>query len=173
MSKDIDVFPSSLSIPTVGELTSGLRNLLQAHSGLTRLREVAERLPLRTFRGEAAQMLYDLPGAPRPDADVPAPPRFLPEYDNLLLSYEDRTRLIPGNRPVPLPPGTGAATGTFLAGGWWQGTWQIQGRTLHIQPFTRLQGTDRHELLAEAAQLRALVAPANYDIVLDKPQAAS
>ncbi len=146
---------------------------MQRWSGLTRLREVAERLPLRTFRGEAAQVLYDLPGAPRPDADVPAPPRFLPEYDNLLLSHEDRTRLIPGNRRVPLPPGTGAATGTFLAGGWWQGTWQIRGRTLRIQPFTRLQRTDRHALLAEAAQLCAFVAPASYDIILDKPQAAS
>ena len=66
---------------------------------LTRLREVAERLPLRTFHGQAGQVLYDLPGAPRPDADVPAPPRLLPEYDNLLLSHEDRIRLIPGKLP--------------------------------------------------------------------------
>lgn len=146
---------------------------MQQWSGLTRLREVAERLPLRTFRGEAGQVLYDLPGAPRPDADVPAPPRFLPEYDNLLLSYRDRTRLIPGNRPVPLPPGNGAAAGTFLADGWWQGTWQIQGRTMRIQPFTRLRRTDHDALLAEAAQLCAFADPASYDIVLGEPQAAS
>ena len=81
---------------------------IQVWSGLTRLREVAERLPLRTFRGEAGQALYDLPNAPRPAEDMPAPPRFLPEYDNLLLSHKDRTRVIPGNHPVPLPPGNGA-----------------------------------------------------------------
>ncbi len=145
---------------------------MQRWSGLTRLREVAERLPLRTFHGQAGQVLYDLPGAPRPDADVPAPPRLLPEYDNLLLSHEDRIRLIPGNRTVPLPPGNGAAAGTFLADGWWQGTWQIRGDTLRIQPFIRLRRSDRDALLAEATRLCAFLAPANYDIVLGKPQAA-
>jgi Winged helix DNA-binding domain len=55
-------------------------------SGLTRLREAVRRLPLRTFRGPEQQVLYDLPDAPRPAEDTPAPPRFLPEYDNLLLS---------------------------------------------------------------------------------------
>jgi len=118
-------------------------------------------------------VLYDLPGAPRPGADMPAPPRLLPEYDNLLLSHEDRTRLIHGNRPVPLPPGNGAATGTFLADGWWQGTWQIRGHTLRIQPFTRLHRSDRDALLAEATRLCAFLAVANYDIVLGEPQAAS
>jgi hypothetical protein len=99
---------------------------IQVWSGLTRLREVVERLPLRTFRGEAGQALHDLPDAPRAAEDIPAPPKFLPEYDNLLLSYADRTRMIPGSRPVPLPPGRGATGGTFLIDGMWQGTWQIR-----------------------------------------------
>lgn len=146
---------------------------IQRWSGLTRLREVAERLPLLTFRGEAGQVLYDLPGAPRPPEDMPAPPRFLPAYDNLLLSHQDRTRIIPGNRPVPLPPGNGAATGTFLIDGWWQGTWQIRDRTLHIQPFTTLPRTARDDLLTEAERLRAFLAPASCDILLGNPQAAS
>ncbi|HXT93768.1 MAG TPA: winged helix DNA-binding domain-containing protein [Trebonia sp.] len=143
---------------------------IQVWSGLTRLREVVERLPLRTFRSEAGQALHDLPDAPRPAEDIPAPPRFLPEYDNLLLSHKDRTRVIPHNRPVPLPPGNGATSGTFLVDGTWQGTWQIRDRTLRIQPFTSLRGADQDALLTEAAQLCAFIAPqVKHDIVLSEP----
>jgi len=142
---------------------------IQQWSGLTRLREVTERLPLRTFRGETGQLLYDLPDAPRPGADVPAPPRFLPAYDNLLLSHQDRTRLITGNRTVPLPPGNGATDGTFLVDGRWQGTWQIRGGNLHLRPFTKLRRADRDTLLTEAAQLCAFVGQQAGDIILSEP----
>ncbi|WP_248961248.1 winged helix DNA-binding domain-containing protein [Sphaerisporangium perillae] len=143
---------------------------IQMWSGLTRLREVVERLPLRTFHGQERQALYDLPDAPRPAEDIPAPPRFLPEYDNLLLSHKDRTRVIPGNRSVPLPPGNGATTGTILIDGMWQGTWQIRDKTLRIQPFTKLPRADHDALLTEAAQLCAFIAPqTTYDIAIDRP----
>jgi hypothetical protein len=143
---------------------------VQAWSGLTRLREVVDRLPVRTFRGEAGQDLHDLPDAPRPAEDAPAPPRFLPEYDNLLLSHKDRTRVIPHSRPVPLPPGNGATSGTFLIDGRWQGTWRIRDQTLRIRPFTRLHPADRDALLAEAERLCGFAAPQEaHDIVLDEP----
>src|SRR6202044_2793676 len=112
---------------------------VQAWSGLTRLREVVERLPGRLFRGEAGQTPYELPDAPRPAEDAPAPPRFLPEYDNLLLSHSDRSRVIPHGRPVPLPPGNGASGGTFLIDGWWQGNWQLRDQKLRIRPFVELR----------------------------------
>lgn len=143
---------------------------IQVWSGLAGLREVVERLPLRTFRDQSGQTLYDLPDAPRPPEDVPAPPRFLPEYDNLLLSYRDRSRVIPDNRRVPLPPGNGATTGTFLVDGIWQGIWQIREKSLRIQPFTKLSSTDRDALLTEAAQLSAFVDPQGiHEIVLGSP----
>lgn len=143
---------------------------VQVWSGLTRLGEVLERMPLRAFRTEAGQVLYDLPDAPRPSADTPAPPRFLPEYDNLLLSHQDRTRVIADNRPVPLPPGNGATAGTFLVDGVWQGTWQFRDQTLRVQPFTPLRPADRDALLTEAERLCAFVAPqATYDVALAEP----
>lgn len=143
---------------------------IQLWSGLTRLREVVQRLPLRTFRGPEGQTLYDVPEAPRPPADLPAPPRFLPEYDNLLLSHQDRTRMISDDRPVPLPPGNGATGGTVLVDGRWQGIWRIGDRALRIRPFTRLCRTDRDALLTEAARLCAFLAAGTArDVVIDEP----
>ncbi len=143
---------------------------VQTWSGLTRLGEVVERLAVRSFRGPAEQTLYDLPDAPRPPEDRPAPPRFLPEYDNLLLSHKDRSRVIVDNRPVPLPPGNGATSGTFLVDGRWQGTWQIRDRTLRIRPFARLAALDRDALLGEAQQLCTFLDPDTpYGLILIEP----
>jgi Winged helix DNA-binding domain len=129
---------------------------------MTRLAEVADRLrpELRRFRDEHGTELFDLPDAPRPHPDRPAPPRFLPEYDNLLLSFSDRTRFIPGGEPVPLPPGLGARRGTLLVDGLLAAIWTIarQGAvaTLHIEPFGRLP--DREATEQEGARLLAFAA---------------
>jgi hypothetical protein len=94
---------------------------------LTGLREVTERLrpQLRSFRDERGRELLDLPDAPRPDPDTPAPPRFLPEYDNVLLSHADRSRF--GNdSAATLPWGPGGVHGSVLHDGVVAATWSIE-----------------------------------------------
>jgi len=141
-------------------------NDIQAWSGLTRLREVTEGLGdrLRPFTGPDGGDLLDLPDAPRPDGEsTPAPPRFLPEYDNLLLSFADRSRVIPHGRPVPLPPGNGASAGTLLVDGFWWADWRItRGRdraVLDVQPFTQVGGS-LDAIAAEGHRLLEFAAPA-------------
>ena len=135
---------------------------MQTWSGLTRLREVADRLGsrLRAFTGPNGASLLDLPDAPRPDPDVAAPPRFLPEYDNLLLSHAERSRVIPHRRPVPLPPGHGAAGGTLLVDGRWQADWKISRDGLEIRPFSPLSAADRDAVAAEGERLLGFAASA-------------
>ncbi|GIH15350.1 winged helix DNA-binding domain-containing protein [Rugosimonospora africana] len=98
---------------------------VQAWSGLTRLGEVVEpmRGRLRGFRDASGRELFDLPDAPRPDPDTPAPVRFLPQWDNLLLSHADRTRVIAEEhrRRIVSP----ADTATFLIDGVARGSWSI------------------------------------------------
>jgi hypothetical protein len=140
---------------------------IQAWSGLTRLREVTEGLRgrLRTFTGPDGGELLDSPDAPRPGAEsTEAPPRFLPEYDNLLLSYADRSRFIPHGRPVPLPAGHGATTGTLLVDGFWQADWTItRGKDraeLEIRPFIELRSPARDAISAEGSALLEFAASA-------------
>jgi len=94
---------------------------MRVWSGLAGLRAVAESLRprLRVFNDESGTELFDLPEAPHPDPEVPAPPRFLPEYDNLLLSHEDRSRFFAGDL---VPPGW---VGNVLVDGFYAGYWKI------------------------------------------------
>jgi hypothetical protein len=141
-------------------------NDIQAWSGLSRLREVTDRLGarLRTFTGPDGAELLDLPDAPRPAGNAPVPPRFLPEYDNLLLSFADRSRVIPGHRRVPLPAGNGATTGTLLVDGFWKADWTItRGRdraVLEIRPFGPLGAAGLYAVGAEGSCLLEFAAPA-------------
>ncbi|HKN99976.1 MAG TPA: winged helix DNA-binding domain-containing protein [Pseudonocardiaceae bacterium] len=123
------------------------------------LGDVIAGMDLRTYRDEHGATLYDLPDAELPDPDVPAPPRFLPEYDNLLLSYADRDRVGAGHRAVPLPPGPGAVTGSVLVDGFWRANWRLHTgpARLIVEPFDRLP--ERNAVEAEAARLLALLAP--------------
>jgi hypothetical protein len=136
---------------------------VQAWSGLTGLHEVLDRLApqLRVFKSEQGQELHDLPDAPRPDPDTPVPPRFLPEYDNVLFSHHDRTRITEPGRRIPLPPGLGARAGTILLDGYFRGTWKLENDALRIDSHGPLSDTIAARLNHEGKQLLAFLGTAH------------
>ncbi|MEO3753802.1 winged helix DNA-binding domain-containing protein [Streptomyces sp. B6B3] len=138
----------------------------QLWSGLTRLREVFERLRpgLTVWADEHGTELFDVPDAPRTDPDTPAPARFLPEYDNVFIGHHDRTRVISAeakrrswaaNRAFPV----------FLTDGFVRGVWRIDAdrrhtaATLVLTPFDRPSRAERDELAEEGARLLAFHTP--------------
>jgi hypothetical protein len=134
-------------------------------SWLTEVRAVMERLRpgLCVFRDEQGRELFDVPDGLLPDPEVPAPPRFLPEYDNVLLSHKDRTRITERDRKVPWPAGDGGRMGTVLVDGFTAGTWRVDrdgGRaTLAIAPWAPIGPGDRSAVETEADGLLDFVAP--------------
>ncbi|WP_406179913.1 winged helix DNA-binding domain-containing protein [Streptomyces canus] len=139
---------------------------MQTWAGLTRLRDAFERLRprLRTFRDENGVELFDLPDAPRPAEDTPAPPRFLPEFDNLLLSHADRTRVVPKEYWGRSWQGNQAYC-TLLVDGFLAGVWKLTGDTLVVQPFDRLTKAQQKDVTAEAQRMLATLHPGTpYDI---------
>ena len=138
----------------------------QLWSGLTRLGEVFERLRPRlvTFRDPAGAALFDLPDAPRPDADAPAPVRFLYDYDNLLLSHADRSRVIAAPYFHQGFTADGPMPSILLVDGFTAGSWRLSRRreaaTLTVQPFAPLPAATRDEVVAEGARLLTFLAPA-------------
>lgn len=120
----------------------------------TGLREVIDRLrpELRTFRDESGTELLDVPDGELFDAETPAPPRFLPEYDNALLSHDDRSRVIAPGKAKRL-----WWKGTVLVDGFIAGTWKFEREkgslTLAIGPLGRWRKADRDEVTAEGERL--------------------
>ncbi|WP_425244998.1 winged helix DNA-binding domain-containing protein [Streptomyces sp. NEAU-NA10] len=139
---------------------------MQTWAGLTRLRETFERLrpQLLTFRDESGVELFDLPDAPRPDAETPAPPRFLPEFDNLLLSHADRTRVVPSEHRGRSWQGNQAYR-TLLVDGFLAGVWKLEGNALVIEAFGTLGKGEKEEVTAEAARLMEVMhGGSSYDV---------
>jgi len=139
---------------------------MQTWAGVTRLRDAFERLrpELLTFRDENGVELFDLPDAPRPDPDTPAPPRLLPEFDNLLLSHADRSRVVPPEVKGRNWQGNQAYC-TFLVDGFLAGVWRLDGGVLTIEPFGPLGKRQREELVQEAERmLTVLYGGSSYDI---------
>ena len=132
----------------------------QNWSGLTKLAAVFERLRPRllTFPGEDGRELFDLPDAPRPDPDTPAPVRFLGEYDNVLLGHANRRRIIPADFPWETMLALGRFFNNVLVDGMLRATWWIEreGRrraTLAILPAGKLAAADREAVAEEARRM--------------------
>ena len=147
---------------------------MRTWSRLTGLREVVEQVRprLRTFRDESGRELLDIPEGPLPDPDTPAPPRFLPEYDNLALSHADRSRVFAGLGPDgPLP--RGGTKGALLVDGFHRALWSLGTEdgvaTLTIHGFRR-QDFDPRDVIEqveeEGAGLLALLAPDAAQVVV-------
>ncbi len=132
---------------------------MQTWSGLPKLKETFEKLKpeLQTYRDEGRRELFDLPDLALLAEDITAPVRFLPEFDNLLLSHSNRTRVIADeHRSKVYLPGLRVAA-TILVDGFVCGVWKIEKAknvaTLVIEPFDKLTRRDRAALIDEGDQL--------------------
>jgi hypothetical protein len=131
----------------------------QTWCGLTRLAEVAERLrpQLRVFRDESGRELLDLPDAPRPDSDTVAPVRYLPEWDNVLRSHEDRSRMMSDRHRDALRRPNDVVPGTVLVDGFLAATWGLDitggAATLTVEPLRRLTQRETSAVAAEGRRL--------------------
>jgi DNA glycosylase AlkZ-like len=149
----------------------------QAWCGLMQAKPVFERLRphLRTFRDEKGTELFDVPDGPIPDAETPAPVRFLPEYDNVFLSHGYRARIV----SVDDRKGFAAVNrlqAPFLVDGFGAGTWklmrQADSATLLIQPLRPLAVQDRVGVGEEGERLLAFLAADAQSRVLEFLQPA-
>jgi hypothetical protein len=115
------------------------------------------------FQNEKGQELFDLPRAPRPPANTPAPVRFIPEFDNLILSHADRTRIVDTEHRPALITKNLHVPATFLVNGRVAGTWKIEhtkkSATLNLHPFAPLPAKTKAELKREGEHLLHFVEP--------------
>src|SRR5438876_455006 len=123
---------------------------------MTAMKPALERLQLRRFRDEQGKELVDLPRAPLPDPDTPAPPRFLPVWDATLLVHARRTQILPERyRDRVFNVKTPHSVNTFLVEGAVAGTWRYEKGRVRLEPFGRLTRASRTELEEEAERLAA------------------
>jgi hypothetical protein len=152
---------------------------VQAWSGLTRLKEVTDRLGdrVRRFRNEAGRELLDLPDAPRPEPDTPAPVRFLPDYDNVVLSHADRSRIVDDDVRRRVQRVDQVLPGTVLVDGRVAAMWSVDrakgAAALVVTPLRPLTGTERTAVGDQGAGLLAFTAAEadDHDVRIVDPDA--
>ena len=150
----------------------------QTWLGITGLKPTFEALrpDLVVFAGERGKEYFDLPDAPRPPGDVPAPVRFLPDFDNLLLSHADRTRVIADDhRGIVYQKGNLRLLPSFMVDGVVAGMWRSERKrkdaTLTITPFAPLIPDTKRELAAEGEPLIRFIEEdaTTYSVVFAEP----
>ena len=126
---------------------------MQVWSGLKGMKAEFGKLALE----EVDKGLFDLPGAPRPGADAPAPVRFLPAFDNMLLSHKDRARIIADEHRPKVVTKNLRVHPTFLVDGFAAGLWSVKATkkkaTLTLEPFEKLTKEAQGELAEEGERL--------------------
>jgi len=157
---DVDGEPDEMVLRYLSAFGPSTVADVQKWSGLTGVRAVIERLRprLRTFRDERERELFDVPGAPLPDPNTQAPPRFLPEYDNVGLAHADRSRIV----DAEMKGWTEVGWGSVLVDGFGSARWKVERErdtaTLRIEPFRKLPRADRAAVSQEGARLLAFLA---------------
>jgi len=123
------------------------------------IKRALERLePLQRYRDEQGRELLDVEGAPLPTPDTPAPVRFLPKWDNVLLAWADRTRVLPEEHRKTVIRMNGDVAQTFLVDGLVAGLWRVEDGRVVVEPFAPLPRTVRSEVEEEAARLEDFLA---------------
>ena len=123
------------------------------------IRRALDRLePLQRFRDEKGRELLDIPRGLLPDASVPAPIRFLPKWDNVLLAHADRSRVLPEQYRKRVIGINGDVAQTFLVDGFVAGSWRVVKGRVRTDAFSPLSRAIQRELEDEAARLEAFVA---------------
>ncbi|WP_199487849.1 winged helix DNA-binding domain-containing protein [Actinomadura spongiicola] len=144
----------------------------QTWSGLSATAEAWERLRprLRVFTDDKGRELFDLPDAPRPDEDVPAPARFLPEFDSLVLAHADRRRVIADAHRPSLTTKNLRVRAVFLWDGFAHGVWETEYKrrvaTLRLRPFEPLPRAAIDELTTEGESLLRFLEPEAREAVV-------
>jgi hypothetical protein len=137
---------------------------VQRWSGLQGLKPVLEGLreQLVTFKSGKRE-LFDLPDAPRPGADADAPPRFLADFDSLVLAHDDRTRIIADEHKPKIASRNLRIPAMVLWDGFAAGTWKIERTrgtsTVTVTPFAKLPRGAAKAMEPEALALLAFAEP--------------
>ncbi|MEU4508199.1 winged helix DNA-binding domain-containing protein [Nonomuraea wenchangensis] len=128
---------------------------VQAWCGLTRLDEIISEMgaDLRHHTGPDGRRLLDLPDAPLPDPDTPAPARLLPAYDNALLGHADRSRIIADADRAHVTPGQARVLPTVLIDGYVRGTWSYTAGEVRLTPFRPLSASEQQAVDHEIDRL--------------------
>jgi hypothetical protein len=121
------------------------------------LKPTLARLELDRHESEGGDELLDVPGSPLPDPDTPAPVRFLPKWDNVLLAFADRTRVLPEQYRKRVIRMNGDVAQTFLVDGFVAGTWRVKDERVVAEPFDPVPRAARRELADEAERLSAFL----------------